>query len=125
MAGSKNILIVEDDKMIRDMYTSALTNDGYKIAGAGSAKEAYSALKSFKPDYVLLDVMLPETSGLEILNELRKNTKLGCQKAKILIMTNLAEESVKQKSIEGGADGFVIKSDILPKDLAGIIGSLS
>lgn len=125
MAGSKNILIVEDDKMIRDMYTSALTKPGFKVVGSGSAKEAYEALKSFRPDYVLLDVMLPETSGLEILGELKKNSKLGCQKSKIVIMTNLAEESVKQKAIEGGADGFVIKSDILPKDLLGIIDSLN
>ena len=124
MAGLKNIVIVEDDVMIRELYKSTLENAQYKVEGAGNASELYKKLEHFKPDYVLLDIMLPETSGLEILNELRKNSKHGCQKTKIVMMTNLAERSVIDKAIEDGADGYVIKSDILPKDLLKIIPSL-
>ena len=124
MAGSKNILIVEDDVMIRDMYKAALEAAGYKVGIAGKATEAYKLLESFKPDCILLDVMLPETSGLEILNELRKNPKLGCQNTKIIMMTNLAEKEIRDKAIEGGVDGYVIKSDIVPKDLLKIVPSL-
>jgi len=124
MAGLKNVIIVEDDVMIRELYKATLESGQYKVEVVGQASELYKKLANYKPDCVLLDIMLPETSGLEILTELRKNPALGCQKAKIIMMTNLAERSVIDKAIESGADGYVIKSDILPKDLLKIIPGL-
>lgn len=124
MDGLKKVLIVEDDAMIRELYKSTLVNSkSYIVEEAGKATELYFKLESFSPDFVLLDIMLPETSGLEILNELRKNPKHGCQKAKIIMLTNLAERSVIDKAIESGADGYILKSDILPKDLLKILPS--
>jgi len=124
VAGSKNVLIVEDDVAIADLYRSALVFRQYKVEIARSADELYPKLKTFHPDCILLDVMLPEVSGLEILKELRTNPVHGCQKTKIVVLTNMAQRSVRDSAIEGGADGFIIKIDILPKDLPQIISSL-
>ena len=124
MAGLKNILLVEDDAMIREMYRLALVTGHFKVELAGDANEAFSKLATFHPDCILLDVMLPGMSGLEILKELRTDPKHGCQHTKIVVLTNLAERSVTDKAIEGGADAYIVKTDIVPRDLRTIIPSL-
>lgn len=124
MAGSKNVALVEDDQMIRDLYRSALVNADYKVEIAGSSKELYDRLKTFHPDCVFLDLMLPGVSGLDILKELRSNPDHGCTTTKIIILTNLAQSSIADGAIIAGADGYVIKADILPKDLPDVIKSL-
>lgn len=124
MAGSKNVLIVEDDVMIREMYRTALVDHQFRVELAGDSVEAYKKLENFRPDCILLDVMLPIFSGLDILKELRTNPKHGCEKTKIVLLTNLAQRSVTETAIESGADGYIIKSDILPTDLPNIIASL-
>jgi DNA-binding response OmpR family regulator len=124
MAGSKNVLIIEDDPLIKDLYRMALANADYVVETAESAEEAYSKLTTFHPDFIFLDVMLPGTSGLEILKELRSNEEHGCIKTSIVILTNLAQRSVADFAMENGADGFIIKADMLPKDLPNVIVSL-
>lgn len=124
MAGLKNVLVVEDDAMIRDLYKMALANAEYAVEVADSADELYAKLDRFKPDVMFLDVMLPGTSGLEILKELRTNPELGCQNIKVVVLTNLAQRTVADNAMENGADGYIIKADILPKDLPKVIESL-
>ena len=124
MAGLKNILVVEDDPSIRDMYRMALANDNFIVEVADSAAELYAKLERFIPDVIFLDVMLPNISGLEILKELRTNPLRGCINAKIVVLTNLAQRSVADNAMENGADGFIIKAEMLPKDLKKVIESL-
>ncbi len=124
MAGLKNVLVVEDDAMIRDLYKMALANADYTVEVADSADELYAKLDRFKPDIMFLDVMLPGTSGLEILKELRTNSELDCQDIKVVVLTNLAQRTVADNAMENGADGYIIKADILPKDLPKVIESL-
>lgn len=124
MAGLKNVLIVEDDASIRDLYRMTLANNEYMVEVADSADELYAKLEVFHPDCLFLDVMLPGTSGLEALKELRTNPARGCMDAKIIVLTNLAQRSVADNAMENGADGFIIKADVLPNDLPKIIESL-
>lgn len=124
MAGLRKILIVEDNVMIRDLYRIALVEKQYTVEIAGDAAEAYQKLQTFHPDCVLLDIMLPGVSGLEILQDLRTNPSHGCMHAKIVILTNLAQRSATESAIANGADGYIIKSDILPRDIPGVILSL-
>jgi DNA-binding response OmpR family regulator len=124
VAGLKNILVVEDDAMIRDLYKMALANAQYYVEVADSAEELYAKLAKFHPDCIFLDVMLPGTSGLQILKELRTNVALGCTNSKIVVLTNLAQRTVADNAMENGADGFIIKADILPKDLPRVVESL-
>lgn len=124
MGGLRKILIVEDNTMIRELYRSALINGGYLVEIAVDASTAYQKIETFKPDCILLDVMLPGTSGLEILRELRTNTSRGCMDVKIVILTNLAQRSATDNAMANGADGYIIKSDILPRELPEVIKSL-
>jgi DNA-binding response OmpR family regulator len=124
VAGSRNVLIVEDDAMIRDLYKMTLANANYVVETADSADEMYVKLERFTPGFVFLDVMLPGTSGLELLKELRTNPEHGCVDAKIVVLTNLAQRTVADNAMDNGADGFIIKADILPNDLPRVIQSL-
>lgn len=124
MAGSKNVLLIEDEPALRDLYQDTLTQGGYAVETAGTAEEAYAKLKNYIPEYVCLDVMLPGKSGLEILHDLRSEPALNCMQAKILILTNLAQRSVADNAMEHGADGYIIKADILPMELPEILASL-
>ncbi len=124
MAGLRNVLLVEDDPMIRDLYRMALANEQYTVEVADSIEEVYTKLTQFHPDVIFLDVMLPGVSGLQILKELRTNPVHNCVNAKIIVLTNLAQRSVADNAMNNGADGFIIKADILPKDLPRVIRSL-
>jgi CheY-like chemotaxis protein len=124
MDGSRKILLVEDNVMIRDLYRIALVDKQYTIEVAGEAEAAYQKIADFHPDCILLDIMLPGVSGLEILSELRTNPVHGCQDTKIVVLTNLAQRSATDNAIANGADGYIVKADILPKDLPAIIESL-
>lgn len=124
VAGLRKILIVEDDVNIRDLYRSALVEADYAVETAGNVDDLYEKLVSYRPDCIFLDIMLPGTSGLEILKELRSNPARNSLDAKIVMLTNLAQRSVVENAMEHGADGYVIKADILPKDLNRVIASL-
>lgn len=124
MDGSRKILLVEDNVMIRDLYRIALVNKQYTVDIANDADSTYNKITSYKPDCILLDIMLPGVSGLEILKELRTNPAHGSQNVKIVILTNLAQRSATDNAIQNGADGYIVKADILPKDLPSIIESL-
>ncbi len=106
------------------MYKMVLANNHYMVETADGADEMYVKLELFRPDVIFLDVMLPGISGLEILKELRTNPAHGCQTAKIVVLTNLAQRSIADNAMDNGADGFIIKADILPKDLPKVIMSL-
>lgn len=124
MAGSRNVLLIEDEPALRDLYLDALVRASYAVEIAGNAEEAYAKLKTYIPEYVCLDIMLPGKSGLEILHDLRNTPALNCVQAKILVLTNLAQRSVADNAMEHGADGYIIKADILPVELPEILASL-
>lgn len=129
MAGSQNnILIVEDDAMIRELYRTTFVDAGYPTQGARDAQETFKLLETFTPDVILLDVMLPSLSGLDILKELRTNPQYKCEKAKIILLTNLAHENLadleKKIALDTPPDGYIIKADTTPSDVLTIVRSL-
>lgn len=124
MAGLKNVLLVEDEAMIRDLYRTVLVRAGYTVAIAGSSRETFTTLQKFKADVVLLDIMLPGMSGIDILQELRTNPVHGCQNNIILLLTNLAQQDFNDDALNSNADGYIVKADILPQDLVKILRSL-
>lgn len=123
MAGLQNVLIVEDEVMIRELYYFTLTKAGYKTRVAGDANELFAVLQTFQPDVIFLDIMLPETSGLDILKKLRSDPHYRCQDTKVVLITNLGQQNLAETALAEHADGYVIKADIVPKDLITIIKS--
>ncbi|HSW66793.1 MAG TPA: response regulator [Bacillota bacterium] len=124
MAGFQNVLIVEDEVMIRELYYLALQKAGYTVKLAGDATGTFKVLESFQPDIVFLDIMLPGMSGIDILKKLRNTPEYHCQQTKIVLITNLGQQNLADVALAERADGYVIKADIVPKDLIRIIHSL-
>jgi len=101
------IYIVEDDTNIREIESFALKNSGYQIQDFGNAKEFYRAVKEKKPDLALLDIMLPDEDGMEILQKLRKNPET--KRLPIIMVTAKATELDRVKGLDLGADDYIIK----------------
>lgn len=124
MAGSKTILFVEDDKPIAEMYARVLERNGYQVEFAYNGADGLARATSKKYDLILLDIMMPERTGIEVLHELRGPDGKGNPATKIVILTNLAQDKTSQEALKAQADGYIIKADIVPSQLAGIVGKL-
>ena len=101
------IYIVEDDTNIREIESFALKNSGYQTQDFGNAKEFYRAVKEKKPDLALLDIMLPDEDGMEVLQKLRKNPET--KRLPIIMVTAKATELDRVKGLDLGADDYIIK----------------
>jgi two-component system OmpR family response regulator len=124
MAGSKTILFIEDDKPIAEMYARVLEREGYSVEFAYNGNEGLQKAQNKHYDLVLLDIMMPEMSGIEVLKLLRGEDGHGSPDTKIVILTNLAQDKTSQEALESQADGYIIKADIVPSQLAGIVKKL-
>ncbi len=124
MAGSKTILFVEDDKPIAEMYSRVLEREGYQVEFASNGTEGLQKATSKHYDLILLDIMMPEKTGIEVLDELRGADGSGSPDTKIVILTNLAQDKTSQEALKAQADGYIIKADIVPSQLASIISKL-
>ena len=121
-AGLQKILLVEDDQFIREMYQAYLGGKGYTVAVAADGDEALGVAKSFHPDLIFLDIMMPKKNGLEVLKILREDPSYGCTTCRIVLLTNLGDNTIGQK-FERQIDGYAIKADISLSDLIDIIRS--
>ena len=109
------ILVVDDDKALTKLYSSALSARGYRILVAASGEEAMAVAESEHPDLILLDVMMPEIHGLHVLDILRSTDSMN--DTKIIILTALSDQATKEKAIELGADDFIVKSESSMADI--------
>ena len=101
------IYIVEDDQNIREIESFALKNSGYQVQDFPNAKEFYRTVKEIKPDAVLLDIMLPDEDGMEILQKLRKNPET--KRLPIIMVTAKSTEIDRVKGLDMGADDYIVK----------------
>jgi two-component system, chemotaxis family, chemotaxis protein CheY len=124
MAGSKKILIVEDDQFISEMYARALRSAGYKVDFALNGREGIQKARKAAYDLVLLDIMMPELTGMEVLQNLRGPDGRGLERTKIVILTNLAQDRQSKAALSAQADGYLIKADVVPSKLLKIINQL-
>lgn len=101
------IYIVEDDQNIREIETFALKNSGYTVMGFECAKEFYRQLAEKTPDCILLDIMLPDEGGLDIVKKLRSIP--DTRKVPIIMVTAKTTEIDKVKGLDIGADDYITK----------------
>lgn len=101
------IYIVEDDESIREIETIALKNSNYIVSAFENAKEFYKKLDKLVPDLILLDVMLPDESGYDIVRKLRKRP--ATQDIPIIMVTAKTTEMDMIKGLDGGADDYIKK----------------
>ena len=101
------IYIVEDDQNIREIESFALKNSGYQIQDFSCAKDFYRALKDKTPDLAILDIMLPDEEGMEILQKLRRNPET--RRLPIMMVTAKTTEMDRVKGLDLGADDYMSK----------------
>jgi len=101
------ILLVEDEKPIRSMLQFALSKEGYTILEAETGAEAESIIESSTPDLILMDWMLPDISGVDIIKLLKQRE--DCKQIPIIMLTARTEESHKVIGLEAGADDYITK----------------
>ncbi|MDD3368479.1 MAG: response regulator transcription factor [Lachnospiraceae bacterium] len=101
------VFIVEDDQNIREIETFALKNSGYTVEDFDCAKSFFDRLQEKQPDLILLDIMLPDKDGLEIVDDLRHN--LATVRIPIIMVTAKTTELDKVKGLDIGADDYLTK----------------
>lgn len=101
---SEKILIVDDDKNICELLRLYMENEGYEVELAYDGEEAVSKFRSFSPDMILLDVMLPKMDGWQVCNEIRKWSEVP-----IIMITAKGETFDKVLGLELGADDYIVK----------------
>ena len=117
------ILLVEDDRMIAEMYRYQLAREGYDVEIAADGRRGLEAIRAGKPDLVLLDIRLPVMEGFEVLEQLR-TAPADIRRIPILILSNYGEPHLIREGMELGARDYLIKSATTPSALAGKIKSL-
>lgn len=110
----KLVVLLDDAATIRSVAVHRLSQGGYEAKAAGSVDDLSLLLTEHEPDVVLLDVMMPEVFGYDLVNFVRKMTRGA---AKIVLLSSLEEQQLKQHAESNGADGWVRKSNGLT-DLA-------
>ncbi len=119
-----SILVIEDDRFIGEMYVRALRKVGYEVDWMVDGNDGLVAARNKPYDVILLDVMLPERRGTEILDALRGGKKDLIPDAKVLILTNFEQDDESRMAMEKNADGYLIKAEITPRKLLEIISEL-
>jgi len=121
-SAGKKVLCVEDEHFISELYTRALNKAGYDVSVATDGVEGLRLAQSGQFDIVLLDIMLPNLVGTDVLKKLKDPT-LGL-KSKVIITTNLEQKDEARAAIENQADGYIVKADVTPKQLVEFLQNL-
>ena len=109
------ILLVEDDKSLREIYGVRLLAEGYDIVSAGDGEEALAMAIKDRPDLIVSDVMMPKISGFDMLDILRSTTET--KGIKVIMMTALSSEEQRQRGVALGADRYLVKSQVGIEDV--------
>jgi len=121
---TRKILCIEDEQFIAELYGRALEKAGYEVTIEADGKKGLALAQSGRYDIVLLDLMLPSLSGLDVLKTLRNQKLSPAFHGKIVITTNLAERISNQIEIEKQADGYLIKAAITPRQLVEFLSQI-
>jgi len=109
------ILLVEDDKSLREIYGVRLLAEGYDIVSAGDGEEALAMAIKDRPSLIVSDVMMPKISGFDMLDILRSTTET--KDIKVIMMTALSSEEQRQRGVALGADRYLVKSQVGIEDV--------
>ena len=123
MTTTKSILIIEDDRFIGEMYVRSLRKASYDVDWMVDGNDGLVAARNKQYDLLLLDVMLPEKRGNEILQALRGKEDL-IPNTKVLILTNFEQDDQSRIEMESKSDGYMIKAEITPRKLLSAIEKL-
>jgi DNA-binding response OmpR family regulator len=122
MNEDKKILMVEDDDFLRGLAVTKLQASGMKVDTAADGEAAITYLESHNPDLILLDLMLPNMSGFEVLEKVRKMENQ--KNVKVIIFSNLGDEADILKGQQLGADDYLVKASFTLDELVEKINAM-
>lgn len=108
-------LIIEDEQFIRDIYKRQLEKAGITVDGFGRGQEGLQSISQNKYDIILLDIMLPDLNGLEILKQVKQNP--DTKNIPVIMLTNLGQDEVIKEGFSLGAQGYFIKASYTPDQI--------
>lgn len=108
------ILLVEDDTFIRELYEEIFADEGFIVDAAADGQAGLEKMQSDDYDVILLDIMMPQKDGLQVLRDLGPGF---IAKATIIMLTNLGQDKIVQDSLKLGAKGYLIKSSMSPDEV--------
>jgi len=110
----KSILLVEDDSFIIDIYTTKLKEAGFFVEIAEDGEEALRKIREKKPDLLVLDIVLPNIDGWELLKKIR--TELGFEDLRVVVFSNLSQKADVERSLEFGVIKYFVKANFTPSE---------
>lgn len=116
------ILLVDDDAFLRDMYATKFTELGDEVQVAQNGTEALTYLTDNPFDVIIMDMVMPGMTGLDLLNAATK--QLSSTSCKYIVLSNQGEETDIQAAIEAGADGYIIKAESIPSEVVAKVHSI-
>lgn len=116
------LLLVEDDKIIANIYQRKFTQEGFTLAHAEDGRDALVKLTAFEPDVVVLDIMLPKLSGLDVLRELRANPEFT--ELPVIVFSNAYQSKLIEEAWAAGATNVLMKASTNPKTLLDNVNEL-
>lgn len=113
------ILIIEDEEALLDIYVLRLTQEGFIVSAARRGGEGVRLAKKEQPDLILLDIVMPEMDGYEVLEKLQQDPKT--KNLRVIFLTNLGQEEEIRAGKHMGAEDYIIKSSLTPSALAHVV----
>ncbi len=112
---AKTILVIEDDKFLRELITRKLLNEAYEVSEAVDGEEGIKKIKEEKPDLILLDLILPGIDGFEVLSKKKEDPALAS--IPVIILSNLGQKEDVEKGLKMGAVDYLIKAHFTPGEI--------
>jgi len=109
------ILIIEDEKILAEMYQDKFSEAGFEVSLAFDSKEGLEMAEKEKPDLILLDILLPEENGITFLKRLRQNPEISS--LQVVALSNYDEPKTKREAARLGAKDYLIKTEFTPTQL--------
>lgn len=116
------ILIVDDEEILRKIYSDRLTFEGFNIDTATDGEEALLKIKSFAPNLILLDILMPKLNGIQVLEQI--NTDPSLKSIPVIVLSNVASDDNIKKALELGAKDYLLKTNFSPNEIISKITSL-
>ena len=111
----KSILIVEDDKFLRELLIRKLKNEGFIISVAVEGRDALNKIKEELPQLILLDLILPGIDGFEVLKQIKEDSQTN--KIPVIILSNLGQQEEVEKGLKLGAVDYLVKAHFTPDEI--------
>ncbi len=119
---AKKILLIEDEDFIRDLYKRQFEKAGYVVEGFGKGKEGLASALANTYDILLLDIMLPDINGIDILKQIKQNP--SSKNLPVVMLTNLGQDSVIKEGFTLGAEGYLIKASFTPDQIVSEVANI-